>query len=427
MLGSYQHNRFSKLPFLRAIALWALCFLAQYSTVQADTTETVTGRYASIVVDADTLDIIHARKIDDLRYPASLTKVMTLLMTFDALEAGTLSLNTPLSVSHFAAKTQPSKLGVKAGQTITVENAIKALAVKSANDVAVVLAEHLGGSQEAFAQQMSAKAQELSMQRTVFKNPHGLPNKHQVTSARDMAKLANHILTRHKKYYTYFGIESFTYKGQTHKNTNRLLPWLDGVDGFKTGFTRASGYNLIISAKRDGRRIIAVVLGGATGASRNEHMQDLVERSFETIGVQQLASIVPKAKKTPKRKVVKESLKAKIKPKTAALRLRGRNAQPLTIVVGDDELKVANVALDQAWSIQLGAFSSEEAARSQLQAARRMLPASSSLSPDIVPLIQPNRQLYLARLSGLTFETAQAKCRILEHLKTGCIVISPSG
>jgi len=246
------------------------------------------------------------------------------------------------------------------------------LAVKSANDVAVVLAEHLGGSQEAFAQQMSAKAQELSMQRTVFKNPHGLPNKHQVTSARDMAKLANHILTRHKKYYTYFGIESFTYKGQTHKNTNRLLPWLDGVDGFKTGFTRASGYNLIISAKRDGRRIIAVVLGGATGASRNEHMQDLVE-------------------------------------------------------LGDDELKVANVALDQAWSIQLGAFSSEEAARSQLQAARRMLPASSSLSPDIVPLIQPNRQLYLARLSGLTFETAQAKCRILEHLKTGCIVISPSG
>ena len=397
-----------------------------------DSSEGVTGRYASIVVDADTLDVIHARKIDALRYPASLTKVMTLLLTFEAIELGKISLTTELPISRFASKTPPSKLGLKAGKTISVENAIKALAVKSANDAAVVLAETLGGNEKAFAEQMTAKARALSMQRTAFKNPHGLTHINQVTTARDMAKLANHILTHYEKYYHYFGLENFTYNGRTYKNTNRLLPWLSGVDGFKTGFTRASGYNLIISAKRDRRRIIAIVLGGATGASRNQHMQDLIERSFDTLGVQQIASVEPKAataatRSKTKRKIVKEPLPEKIKPKTAALRLRGRNAKPLTVVLGEKGLKVADAALDQAWSIQLGAFLQEGSAQAQIEAIIRVLPKNDAMSPLIVPLQQADRKLYLARLSGFGFETAQENCAALAHLKTGCIIIAPSG
>jgi len=222
-------------------------------------------RYASIVVDADTLEIIHARQIDELRYPASLTKVMTLYLTFDALNAGTLKLNEPVRVSKIAAQTAPTKLGLREGQSITVENLIQAVAVKSANDAAVVLAERLAGSEAAFAEKMTLKAQSLGMMKTTFMTANGLPHPEQKTTARDMAKLANNILTNHRRYYHYFGQTHFSYGGRSYKNTNGLLHWLEGVDGFKTGFTNASGYNLIISAQRDGRRLIAAVLGGASG------------------------------------------------------------------------------------------------------------------------------------------------------------------
>ena len=198
-------------------------------------------RYASIVVDADTLEIIHARQIDEKRFPASLTKVMTLYLTFDALNEGRLKLKEQVSVSQHAAQTPPSKLGLKAGQKISVEDLIQALAVKSANDAAVVLAERLAGSEDAFAIRMTAKAKSLGMMRTTFKNPHGLPHPEQKSSARDMAKLASNILKNHRRYYHYFGQTHFSYKGTKYKNTNKLLHWLDGVDGFKTGYTRASG------------------------------------------------------------------------------------------------------------------------------------------------------------------------------------------
>jgi len=175
-------------------------------------------RYASIVVDADTLEIIHARQIDEMRYPASLTKVMTLYLTFDALNAGTLFLKEPVRVSANAEKTEPTKLGLRAGQSITVENLIQAIAVKSANDAAVVLAERLAGSEAAFAQQMTAKARSLGMMKTTFKTANGLPHPEQKTSARDMAKLASNILNNHRRYYHYFGQERFRYGGRTYKN-----------------------------------------------------------------------------------------------------------------------------------------------------------------------------------------------------------------
>ena len=406
----------------RTLLLIGALLCASFAAAQTNSekSEGVTGRYASIVVDAHNLDIIHARQIDELRYPASLTKIMTLALTFDALESGTVTLSTPLPVSHFAAATPPGKLGVRKGQTITVENAIKALAVKSANDVAVVLAEHLAGDVDRFAAQMTAKAAGIGMLNTQFKNPHGLPNIDQVTTARDMAKLASHILSAYPQYYHYFGLKTFSYKGSTYKNTNALLPWLAGVDGFKTGYTRASGYNLIISAQRGGRRVIAVVLGGATGKSRDSHMQDLIERGFEILGVAPIVSTIPKSTV-----VVRKDVPQKKAPQLAsAVRLRGRNAAPLTVVTGAKPIAVQAAALDNQWAIQVGAFSTEQDAQAQLDAVKAIVKEGKAL---ITPTQRGALTLYRARIKGFRFDGAHAGCQALSALKTGCLVISPKG
>jgi len=238
------------------------------------------GKYASIVVDMDSAKVLHARSADETRYPASLTKVMTLYLVFDALDAGTLKLTDRIPVSKFASKQQPSKLGLKAGSTIKVEDAIRALVTKSANDVAVVLAEKVGGSESKFAAKMTAKAKQLGMKDTTFKNASGLPNKAQVTTARDMAKLAEAVYFDHKDRYKYFSTSEFVWNKRKYTNHNELLKQVAGVDGIKTGYTNASGYNLIASAERDGHRVIAVMLGGTTGRSRDQHVADLLEAAF---------------------------------------------------------------------------------------------------------------------------------------------------
>lgn len=237
------------------------------------------GRYASIIVDADSLEVLHARQIDATRHPASLTKIMTLYLTFEALDRGELSLDSQVKVSAHAARTAPFKMGLKRGQTISIDTLIQAVAVRSANDAAVVLAEAIAGSEEAFVEHMNRTAAILGMQGTQFRNPHGLPDDLQLTTARDMAKLALATMTQYPQHYHYFGQSHF--RGQA--NTNGLLRERDDVDGFKTGFTRASGYNLVISAARNDRRIIAIVLGGASSGARNSHMSDLIDRGFEVI------------------------------------------------------------------------------------------------------------------------------------------------
>jgi D-alanyl-D-alanine carboxypeptidase len=242
------------------------------------------GKYASIVVDLDTAQVLHARDADETRYPASLTKVMTLYLVFDALDAGKLKLNERMPVSKAASRQQPSKLGLKAGATIKVEDAIRALVTKSANDVAVVFAEKLAGSEAKFASRMNAKAKELGLQKTTFKNASGLPNKQQVTTARDMAKLAEAMFLDHKDRYNYFSLPTFTWNKRRYENHNTLLKKVKGVDGIKTGYTNASGYNLMASAERNGRRVVAVMLGGSTGRSRDAHVADLLEAAFLEIG-----------------------------------------------------------------------------------------------------------------------------------------------
>ncbi len=240
-------------------------------------------KYASYVIDIDTNKILHARNAEDPRFPASITKVMTLYMVFDALKDGELMLTDELDISRNAAKQPPSKLYLKAGETITVETAINALVTKSANDVAVVIAERLGGSETRFAALMTAKARQLGLKNTRFKNASGLPNKAQISTAKDLAKLGEAMLVDHADYYDYFSRTEFQFGKAKYKNHNKLLKDVRGVDGIKTGYTRASGFNLLASAERDGHRVIAVMLGGASSKSRNSHVTDLLEAAFEVI------------------------------------------------------------------------------------------------------------------------------------------------
>ncbi|MEO0881477.1 MAG: D-alanyl-D-alanine carboxypeptidase family protein [Pseudomonadota bacterium] len=240
-------------------------------------------RYASIVIDAETDDVLHARFADDERYPASLTKVMTLYMLFDAIKSGAVEIHEPLAVSRFADSQPASDLGLRAGTHISVEDAIYALITKSANDVAVVVAERLGGTEERFAALMTVKAHQLGLASTRFYNASGLPDQRQVTTARDMAVLAEALLEEHGDYYHYFANERFTWKRTTYKNHNRLLETVPGVDGIKTGYTRASGFNLMTSAVRDGRRIIVIMLGGNSARARNTHVTQLVEAAYTSL------------------------------------------------------------------------------------------------------------------------------------------------
>ncbi len=379
-------------------------------------------RYASIVVDADSLEIIHARQIDEMRYPASLTKVMTLYLTFDALNAGTLMLNEPVRVSANAARTAPTKLGLRQGQTITVENLIQAVAVKSANDAAVVLAERLAGSEAAFAQNMTAKARSLGMMKTTFKTANGLPHPEQLTSARDMAKLSSNILNNHRRYYHYFGQERFRYGGRTYKNTNGLLHWLEGVDGFKTGYTRDSGYNLIVSAQRGERRLIAVVLGGASGAARNSHMQDLIERGFNVMGVapvQSLPTITVKREPVPTQKLPQIASSSTV---TQAVRLRGTDRKTVT-VSNDQSLRLSNFESGESWGVQVGAFLKKEEAEEQISSVGG-LHVFTNAKPNISPLTRNGQTLYRARFDGLSVKDAQDACKSLANLASGCLIVA---
>ncbi len=264
------------------IALCVMCTLARPAYAEE--------KYASYVAHAQTGDVYHARYADELRYPASLTKVMTLLVLFDAIERGEVRLDERMQVSQEADRQPATDLGVRAGQSLTVEEGIYALVTRSANDVAVVVAEHIALTEERFALLMTLKARKLGLQNTRFRNATGLPDAQQYTTARDMAKLAKHVLDAYSDYYHYFSTPSFEWNGRAHYNHNSLLNQVAGVDGMKTGFTNASGYNLMTSAIREGERIIVIVLGGPTSGSRNQHVRDLVEAAYTHLESQKTVS-----------------------------------------------------------------------------------------------------------------------------------------
>ncbi len=238
-------------------------------------------KYAAVVVDANTGEVLYARRADEPRYPASITKIMTLYLTFEALATGRLSLTDRVPVSVHAARQNPSKLGVRPGGSVTVDQAIKAIAVLSANDIAVAMAEKIGGNEPKFAELMTLRAKELGMDRTHFANANGLPDPRQISTARDIAILSRAIMRDYPQYYGYFGVKDFQFEGREITNHNHLLGKVDGVDGLKTGYTAAAGFNLAASAKRNGKRLIAVVLGGSSTAARDENVEDLINGGFE--------------------------------------------------------------------------------------------------------------------------------------------------
>jgi D-alanyl-D-alanine carboxypeptidase len=305
---------------------WGVCSLVAILSLAAFTGDTADARrrkapkgdyspaYAAIVVDANSGAVLHASNADSQRHPASLTKIMTLYLLFERLEAGKLKLDSPLKVSAHAEDQAPTKLGLEDGQTIKVEDAIKGMVTRSANDAAVVVAEALAGSEDEFAKLMTRKAQALGMSKTLYKNASGLPNDAQVTTARDQAILGRAIQERFPAYYKYFKTESFVFRGQTISNHNRLLGSVDGVDGIKTGYTRASGFNLVTSMRREKRHVVAVVLGGSSASSRDARMRQLLSEHLASASTKRTVSAIAEAKvdkiDTPKTEAVQRTAAA---------------------------------------------------------------------------------------------------------------------
>ncbi|MCZ8150605.1 MAG: serine hydrolase, partial [Roseomonas sp.] len=269
-------------------SLLACAFFATGAIVlAAPATAQIGGpRYAAIVVDNRSGNVLVAANADETRHPASLTKMMTLYMVFEALREGRFALDSRITFSEEAASRPPSKLGIQAGQSITVEQAILALVTRSANDVAAAVGERLsGGSEARFGQMMTMRARALGMTRTTFRNASGLPDSEQVTTARDMATLGRRLIADFPERYHYFGVSHAQFGGLRIRNHNRMLESYEGVDGIKTGFINASGFNIVTSASRGGRRVVGAVFGGTSWHERDRHMASLLDRGFDQLGV----------------------------------------------------------------------------------------------------------------------------------------------
>ena len=260
---------------------------------------TARPRLAAIAVDASSGDIVYQKNIDSTAYPASLTKVMTLYLLFEDMRAGKVSLSSRFTISAHAAAQQPTKLGLKAGESISVRDAIGVVVTRSANDIAVAIAEGLEGSEEAFAARMTRTARAMGMTKTTFHNASGLPDSRQKTTARDMATLGLRIQRDFPKQFHFFSTKTFHYAGRKIGNHNHLLGRVDGVDGIKTGYTRMSGFNLITSIERGGKRMVAVVMGAPTGRWRNAYMTRMVDRLYKTASLKPLRHVAALAGDPP--------------------------------------------------------------------------------------------------------------------------------
>jgi len=284
LIGVEARYRFRGVSFGVLVALLAL------GNVPA-----VAAPYSDIVIDANSGNVLHATNPDASRHPASLTKIMTLYLLFEQLEAGKLKLDTPLKVSEHAADQSPTKLGLKPGSTIQVEDAIKGMVTRSANDAAVVVAEAISGDEAEFAKLMTRKAHALGMTRTVYRNASGLPEDDQVTSARDQSILGRAIQERFPRHYKYFSTRSFNFRGQRIGNHNNLLGRVEGVDGIKTGYIHASGFNLVTSVHRGNRYLVAVVLGGSSAGSRDARMRELISDKIKAAATKRTAPVIAEA------------------------------------------------------------------------------------------------------------------------------------
>ena len=290
------------------------------------------SRHAAMVIDANSGEVLHADRADEPRYPASLTKMMTLYMVFEQIELGRLSPSTKIKISQEAASAQPTKLDLEPGEQITVIDAIKALITKSANDMAIALAEAVGGSEAHFAELMTQKARALGMRGTTFRNASGLPDSGQLTTARDMLTLALHLQDDFPKYYPLFALRSFTYNGSTYRNHNTMLNSFEGIDGIKTGYTRMSGFNLVTSLRRGDKHLVGAVFGGTTAGTRNLNMRMLLTRALLKASTRKTRKpapvLVARARPATRPAPAAAAVAAKPKPQQVAATVAAKPAEP---------------------------------------------------------------------------------------------------
>ncbi|MEE8189843.1 MAG: D-alanyl-D-alanine carboxypeptidase family protein [Kiloniellales bacterium] len=381
------------------------------------------ARYASIVVDYESGRVLHETNADTRNYPASLVKMMTLYLAFEAVESGELKMTQQIKVSRRAAGMPASKLGLKRGQKISVKNLIMALVTKSANDAAVVLAEAMSGKEIRFALRMNKKARELGMKRTSFRNASGLPNRRQMSTARDIAKLARALIRDFPEFYKLFSAKEFVYKGRRYRNHNRLLRKYKGADGIKTGYIRASGFNLVLSAVRDGRRIIAVVFGGKTPRSRDRHIVRLMDRGFVRMASLGDEKIPGPPQRKPARTLVAEANDLKdssgLKHVAAPMAVRTRkNAERVEVGSGEKP------SLERIFGVQVGAYYGYRRAKRVAQQTINLYPDLLGKTRIVVTHIKGQRgKIYRARLVGLTEPSARKTCKRLHAAKADCLVV----
>ena len=376
----------------KSAALASAMFVAMAALLPAP----LLARPAAVVIDGDTGAVLYQKNMNHRHYPASLTKMMTLYLLFEAIEHGDVALGDSFKVSARAAGQPNSKLGLRKGKRIRVSQAILALIVKSANDVATVVAEGLAGSEVAFARKMTAKAKALGMNRTSFRNASGLPNRGQLSTARDMARLARALYLDFPRYYRYFAATSFRYGGKTYRGHNKFVSSYDGADGLKTGYIRASKFNLAASAKRRGRRLFAVVFGARSPDRRDREMANLLDGAFSEMAKIRVASVTVST--TPS-------------PASGGLPLPPPK-KPVIDTVG------------APWAIQVGAFSRINSAYAAVENSLKHIPGIVVRAAAlIVPVAEGDGGLYRARFVGVSWREAQRACKILTAKRLDCEVV----
>lgn len=391
-------------------------------------------KYAAMVVDARSGEVLYAKHADSPRYPASITKVMTLYLTFEALASGKLRLEDRVVFSPHAAAQAPTKLGVRAGDSISVSEAIQSMTTLSANDAAVAMAEKLGGTESRFAALMTLRAQELGMQNTHFVNANGLPDSRQLTTARDIAILSRAAMRDYPQYYGYFSQKSFTFRGRHINNHNHLLNSVPGVDGLKTGFTNASGYNIAISGVRDNRRLIVVVMGGPTTASRDQNAEDLLLTGFDVMRRRGMGEKITVAQNLfepePTGPVIRggveqgdadqDGLKIELASAPASRASRVEIVEPKHAKpAAKDEPKKSK----SRWTVQVGAFRSKSDASKQIALVEKRFGDKFDGARGAT---DKQGKTYRALFSGFSESDAKGACKTLKSKKVPCMVIAPA-
>lgn len=380
--------------------------------VTTENTEAAQRVKAAIVVDASSGQLLYRWNIDTPIYPASLTKMMTLYLAFEAVEKGHLSMDQRLPVSRHAARQPRVKLGLRAGSTIRLRDAIMSMIVRSSNDSAVVVAEAIARTETAFAQKMTQKARELGMLNTTFKNANGLPNRRQKSTARDMATLSLALIRHFPKHYSLFSAKQFYWNGRKLTSTNKLLGRYPGVDGLKTGYINASGYNLATSAVRSGRRLVAVYIGGKTGARRDAKVQKILgigfQRARDRAKSGQLAKIAPPPLRPDDRTTQTAKLNLRI---VSSANAAPPPARPTSAVAGP-------------YAVQVGAFSTQDRARTGARNAVSAAPGLLQNRPITIEEIPQRRKpVYRARVMDLSLNDARQTCRELRLKSLDCMVV----